>query len=409
MSVIRTMLVAVAAAVALTAGTRAADAQQMEGAYGMSTFVQRVAASCPGAAALSYRGGGSDCGEQALLDGRQKVAPMRGASSGWSGPARLQTLVRRRGFLVALDALAVVADIGRRCVLRRRAGACGNHDCPYERRARGAVSGMWATSTCSTIGATRCGCSTPAFTTTPPPRRIATATCATPWRRGSHAVRGRVRRRRRSVLGAAARLPTGRSPNGSETFRALLGLPAIPAPALATPVWRPGPIPLPRSRTSATSRIAILCAAPAPPGSRFAARTALWGSCFPSSFPRGSQPAVAHPGPCQQGKMGFFLGPQFPGRCPNGKPTLFGKCFVPIMFPNSPACVNLWPNNCPFFTPGGTDCRAYNLFTWGPDQRLALVSVWPHVARIVASVSTPRPRWADSPGWPATPTRRSAA
>ena len=76
MSVIRTMLVAVAAAVALTAGTRAADAQQMEGAYGMSTFVQRVVASCPGAAALSYRGGGSDRGEQAFLDGRQKVAPM---------------------------------------------------------------------------------------------------------------------------------------------------------------------------------------------------------------------------------------------------------------------------------------------------------------------------------------------
>ena len=292
-----------------------------------------------------------------------------GASSGRSGPARLQTLVRRRGswwrwmrwrWSLTSAALCIAAARWRlresRSSIRTASSRCSVRDARRPLRVQRSARHV--------AGALRRRSSRRA------PRRLQQRHAPHPGGAVGRALRGRVRRRRQSVLGAAARLPTGRSLERQRN---------VPRPARAA--RHPGPGVLQRrsgargrspSRARGPRRLrgSRSCAPRLPhrgaglrPGRHFGARASVLVT-------EGLAAGVAYPGPCQQGKMGFFLGPQFPGRCPNGKPTFSASVSCPSTLPNSPACVNLWPNNCPLFTPGGTDCRAYNLFTWGPDQRL---------------------------------------
>lgn len=69
-------ILAASIVIGLVAGTQRVCAQSLVGTDTLLEVTQQLIAACPGAAGLTYRGGGSGVGESAIVSGTQQIAPM---------------------------------------------------------------------------------------------------------------------------------------------------------------------------------------------------------------------------------------------------------------------------------------------------------------------------------------------
>lgn len=102
--------------VVIGAGTAGVGAIDLNGSDTLETMTHSIlngvpgqSVACPGTSTLNYIGGGSSTGEQAMLDGKQQIAPM----SRFLGSGRVCQSPNpelSEGLAVALDGIAVVGD-----------------------------------------------------------------------------------------------------------------------------------------------------------------------------------------------------------------------------------------------------------------------------------------------------------
>ena len=222
--------------------------QRRQGTDALTAVIKEVQRICSISSGVSYLGGGSDRGDQALLDGRQQVAPMARALR----PARTCQAAaphEAEGLLLALDGVAVVTDVDTRQACGG-AGVVGGASIAVSEL--NGVPGLQcpacaAASTSCRTGPTACASSTRACTTTPAgicSSRTATATYGRPWPAGgtrcSEGVPGGPLRRIRHLFRPGDRSKTG------ALFLELLGLPPAPSTAFcngagAGPFAHPAP------------------------------------------------------------------------------------------------------------------------------------------------------------------------
>jgi hypothetical protein len=84
-------------------GAQSAHAQSLAGSDTLERVTQQLIAACPGAAGLTYAGGGTGAGEAAIVAGTQQIAPMSRAMTSCGG-----TNSAADGMLFGKDAIVVL-------------------------------------------------------------------------------------------------------------------------------------------------------------------------------------------------------------------------------------------------------------------------------------------------------------
>lgn len=358
--------------VAFGAGVVAAlDNVALRGSDTLEDLTKQVLAQCPGAssAGITYLGGGSSAGEDALRTGAQTVSPMSRFLQSQRTCAVAGGAARAEGLVVALDGLAITAD-------EESAAGCGG--------VAFSTSKSVAVSDSNGVAGLQCpGCAGATYNIADH-RDVLRIIFAGVHKDGSKDCNSDVRHSLANQWGA---LFEGTCTNGgacitlkhawrradlsgtTDTFLAQLGLPAI----TTNPFCNGHGVTLPAGETADfldADPVRRPCEgtgeAAAGPGEQACGRDGRLGLVLPVFVPENATVAEAYPtAPCSPGVFRFMAGPAFPAKCPNGTTPILGKCFTPVQLRAdgsvNAACINR-RNSCPIFTPPGTDCRAYNLF-----------------------------------------------
>ncbi len=364
---------------------RFAVGQNIAGSEGLAKLVAAVLQSCPGAAGLTYGGGGADRGEQALRDHQQETAPM----SRFLEPIRTcqsATPKEAEGVLVALDAVALTggADVKSSCGEVASVGSFEIIDrngvpdlqCPgcsgttytltdWRDVLRVLFTGMHHNAAAD-IGQQDCNSDVRHTLAESWPSLFAAACTVSGCTRLTHLWRA------------------GDHTDAAELFLRLVGLPGRPANPFCNgaglgPFADPSPGNHPLSDFADRDPVRRPCDA----NEDVCGPDGTMGLVLPVVVAEGTPPiANGDNYPTQSCDAGRFRllnpggSPTAVPLCPNGKSKLFGKCFQPVV--ENPVYPGGFSANClarrtpVSFGSAGVDGRAWNLAVKGDDGRYRL-------------------------------------
>ncbi len=353
----------------------AADNVALKGSDTLEDITKDVLAACPAATAagISYVGGGSSSGEEALKNGGQTISPMSRFLESRRTCAGAAAGANAEGIVIGLDGLAIVADAD-------SAQGCGG-------LAFTAARSVTVTDGNGVAGAQCPGCDAGAYKFADW-QDVLKVVYAGVHHDGTKDCNSDVRH---SIANSWGSLFEGTCASGActqlkhafrradlsgttDTFLALLGLPAV----TTNPFCNGAGVALAAGETADfldNDPVRRPCngtgEASAGAGEQVCGRDGKLGLVVPVFVPENLTNAETYPtAPCSPGVFRFLAGPAFPAKCPNGTTPILGKCFTPVELKADGSinanCINR-RNSCPIFTPPGSDCRAYNAFLRKPD------------------------------------------
>jgi len=347
------MTASIAAFTALALAAPVAHAIELKGSDTLELMTQQVLANCPGTSTITYIGGGSSAGEQALLVGTQEIAPMSRFLAN-QRTCQFSTPQTAQGYAHSLDGLAIVRD-------ENSIVACDGV----------AFTGSIAVTDQNNVSGLQCpGCTDGSYALADwrdvlrliyaGVHHDGSKDCASDVRyslvndwdnffEGECASETCVNLRhawRRADLSGT-----------TDTFLSLLNLPAITTTPFCNGKDLEDKDPIRRTCVG---------------NEEVCNSSKSLGLVLPVFVPEALDTGLVYnANTCSTGVFTFELAPFGELKCPNTTSTLFGKCLTPRDAAGHAGCLNK-SFNVPAFSPSGADGRAYNLVLRNADGTIAV-------------------------------------